>query len=69
MVRNVVFFSIFVMDKYNFPMYAVFAFLSRVVLKRLNCVQMEKFRKVERSSKIVVKAQADIADLLLYLPE
>ena len=48
-------------------MYAVFAFLSRVVLKRLNCVQKEKFRKVERSSKIVVKAQADIKNMPLAI--
>ena len=46
--------------KYIFACYAVFLFLSRIILKRLNYEQLHIFRKLERSLQICVKSAADI---------
>ena len=48
------------MREYSVPLFAVFCFLSRIILKRLDNDQLEKFRKLERLSKNVIKANADM---------
>ena len=48
------------MDGYNFVIYALFAFKSRIILNKLSPVQLQCFRKLERSSRNVTKYLADI---------
>ena len=52
--------NVVIMEKYSFQLYAVSAFLSRIILKRLNIQQISIFRKLERSSRTIIKAFADI---------
>ena len=48
------------MENQDYVFYALCAFYSRIVLRKLTSIQLEIFRKLERSCKIVVKCNADI---------
>lgn len=52
--------SPYTMDGYNFLTYAVFAFKSRIILKKLSPAQLQCFQKLERSSRNVIKYLADL---------
>ena len=54
-------------SRYTLSTYAVFAFLSRIVLKRLTHEQLKLFRLVERSLKTSIKSNADIKFMKLLV--
>ena len=44
----------------DYTLLAALMFLSRIILRRLSVLELDKFRKVERAIKTVIKIKADI---------
>ena len=49
-----------IMESNNCILYALCSFYSLIVLRNLTAPQLEIFRKLERTSKTVIKCNADI---------